>query len=94
MILAHANLGMIPAWQFSQDPAVNFHLNPHVKYPDGWSQMTPQPVGPYYAPPRIARPQLSGFFDSWGWQNRKAIVLGGGALIGLGLLAAAGFLLK
>lgn len=44
---------------------------------------------------RVARegrnPRLMGFglypFDSWWWENRKLIVLGGGALVGAGLLA-------
>jgi hypothetical protein len=101
MILARggSNLGMIPSWQFSQDPAVNMHLNPHVKYPEGWSQMTAQPVGPYYAPPRIAQPTLTGLgftnpFDSWAWTNRKWIVLGGIGLVGAALLAGAGLILK
>ncbi len=89
-----SNLGMIPDWQFSTDPKINFHLNPHVTYPEGWTQMTVQPVGPYYAPPRIARPQLSGFFDSFGWTYRKPLILGGAAILGLGLLAGAGLLLK
>lgn len=94
MFLARSPLGMIPAWQFSQDPKVNYKLNPFVKYPDGWSQMTPQPVGPYYAPPRIAQPNLGGMFDSWAWTNRKWIVLGGTAALGLAILAGAGILLK
>ena len=39
-------LGVIPTYQFSSDPAVNpYGVNPHVKFPQGWNQMTVQPVG-------------------------------------------------
>ena len=45
-------LGMIPAWQFSTDPAVNFtKINPHVTYPDGVYQTTIQPLGPWFNVP-------------------------------------------
>lgn len=43
-----AGLGMIPSWQFSDDPAVNPKINPHVVYPEGMYQTTVQPVGPYF----------------------------------------------
>ncbi len=49
---------MIPSWQFSQDPGVNIKLNPHVQFPPGWTQSTPQPVGPYYASPRTMQANL------------------------------------
>lgn len=40
-------LGLIPTWQFSDDPAVNININPHVKFPAGVNQLTPQPIGLY-----------------------------------------------
>jgi hypothetical protein len=50
MILAKS-LGMVPAWQYNQGWAQNPKYNRHVAFPPGMDQMTPQPVGPYYAPP-------------------------------------------
>lgn len=47
----HMGLGLIPAWQFSMDPAVNYKINPNVVYPDGVYQTTPQPLYPYYQGP-------------------------------------------
>ncbi len=90
--MMQAQLGLIPSWQFSSDPGVNIKLNPHVQFPPGWTQRTVQPVGPAYAAARIAQPDLGypaahtlgGVFDSWAFEHRKALVLGG-----LGLLAAA-----
>jgi hypothetical protein len=41
-------LGLIPAWQFSQDPNINPKINPNVHYPAGVYQTTVQPIGPYY----------------------------------------------
>ena len=38
--------------------------------------------------------QLSGVFDSWGWRNRKWLVLGGAGAVVLGLAAAAAAVLK
>jgi len=35
-------------WQFSSDPNINLKLNPHLVYPNGVYQTTPQPIGPYY----------------------------------------------
>lgn len=46
-----SGLGIFPAWQYSGDPAVNSKINPHVVYPDGMTQTTVQPVGPYYTGP-------------------------------------------
>ena len=90
--MMQAQLGLVPAWQFSSDPGVNIKLNPNVEFPPGWTQRTVQPVGPAYAAARIAQPDLgrasramAGVFDSWAYNNRKWLVLGG-----LGLLAAAG----
>lgn len=47
-------LGLIPAWQFSMDPAVNYKINPNVTYPDGVYQTTPQPLYPYYQGPELS----------------------------------------
>lgn len=44
-----SGLGMIPSWQFSNDPAINPKINPHVVYPSGMYQTTVQPVGPYFS---------------------------------------------
>lgn len=44
-------LGLIPAWQFSMDPQINYKINPFVTYPDGVYQTTPQPLYPYYQGP-------------------------------------------
>jgi hypothetical protein len=57
----NGGLGMIPSWQFSMDPNVNPKINPHVTYPDGIYQTTPQPIGPYYQ-----GPELSGIVGSGG----------------------------
>lgn len=42
-------LGLIPDWQFSDDPRVNINLNPHVQIPADWpyGQRTVQPVGAF-----------------------------------------------
>ncbi len=37
-------LGIIPQWQFSQDPAVNYNLNPVMTFPPGMNQLTVQPI--------------------------------------------------
>ncbi len=37
-------LGLIPQWQFSHDPAINFNLNPHLMFPAGMNQLTVQPI--------------------------------------------------
>lgn len=50
MILAK-QLGMIPSWQYDTTWKQNPKYNNHVVFPEGWNQLTPQPVGPYYAPP-------------------------------------------
>ena len=44
---ATASLGIIPSWQFSDDPAVNpVTWNPHLKIPEGMSQSSIQPFHP------------------------------------------------
>jgi hypothetical protein len=40
-------LGLIPSWQFSQDPVQNPNLTPYMQMPPGMYQTTLQPVGPY-----------------------------------------------
>lgn len=88
-------LGMIPSWQLVSDPGVNIKLNPNVYFPDGWNQRTVQPQGSFYQPPpREAQPNLGSVFDSWAWQNRQWIVLGGVGLTAAALLALAGSFLK
>jgi hypothetical protein len=48
MYIRHPGLGLIPSWQFSMDPNENPKLNPFVKFPQGVTQQTIQPTGPYY----------------------------------------------
>lgn len=92
-------LGLIPDWQFSLDPNVNPKINPFVKYPDGVYQTTPQSWGPWFPeainqpPSGVAGPRvklLGGLqanpFDSWWWQNRKWLALGGVGAVGGALL--------
>jgi len=93
MMLARQGLGMIPSFQFSTDPRVNPGINPFVKFPEGWTQSTVQPVGRAMAPPASLE-GLASIFDSWAWQNRKWLVLGGAGLLGLALLAGAGAVLR
>lgn len=76
MIAKQEGLGLIPAWQFSDDPAINPKINPHVQFPEGWNQMTVQPQGAFWQPPQVNLGGL-GIFDSWAWNNRKPLVLGG-----------------
>jgi hypothetical protein len=96
-----SNLGLIPSWQFSQDAAKNPALNPFVKYPEGVFQTTAQPIGPYFSsnmsghrialsgatPATTVVDQTNAMFDSWWWRNRKPLVVGGIALVGLSIAA-------
>lgn len=50
----HFGLGLMPSWQYSEDPTVNPKINPHVIYPDGMYQTTPQPAYPYYQGPELS----------------------------------------
>src|SRR4030095_14273669 len=53
MMLARSGFGLIPDYQYSSDPAVNFtKINPHVVFPEGWDQRTVQPQGKFYAMPQ------------------------------------------
>lgn len=106
-------LGLIPDWQFSNDPAVNIKINPYVQIPSDWphGQQTVQPRNyfsakasgdplsglgitmAHWAQPRAELGAIE-FFDSWAWRNKKWLVLGGVALLGLGVLSTAGALLR
>lgn len=94
----HVNdgLGLIPSWQFSMDPAINYKINPHVQFPDGIYQTTPQPLYPYYQGPELSglRDDSTSMFDSWAWNNKKWLILGGVALFGLALVGGASAILK
>lgn len=94
-------LGLIPSWQWQETNPPNIGLNPHLTYPDGHAQADAQPYatsrfwngadgGTYVAPVNFKGLRGSGlglfdFFDSWAWNNRKFLVLGGGALAVLGV---------
>jgi hypothetical protein len=88
MRFARTHLGLIPDYQFSSDPAVNFtKINPFVQYPPGVYQSTIQPIGPYFQtqPPASG---MNGIFDSWAWTNRQWLAFGIVSILGIG--AAAG----
>jgi hypothetical protein len=40
------SLGIIPDWQFSPDPTVNYNLNRNLVMPEGVMQTTVQPLNP------------------------------------------------
>jgi hypothetical protein len=83
-------LGIIPSWQFNPDPRANPALTPFVQYPTGMTQVTVQPVGPYYSGAAMAgiAETTNAAFDSWWWRHRQAIVIGGVVAIGASILAA------
>ena len=85
MYVRHPGLGLIPAWQFDMHAANNPKINPHVRYPDGVTQQTIQPLGPNYGVSGLASP-----FDSWAWNNRTLLV--GGGVLALGAVVVAGVL--
>ena len=100
-----SNLGFIPSWQFSQDAKTNPALNPFVTYPEGVFQTTAQPIGPYFSSNmsghRIALSgttpivdQTNAMFESWWWKNRKPLVIGGIALVGLSVAAGLAAILR
>jgi hypothetical protein len=90
-----AGFGMIPAWQFSMDPAVNPKINPNVVYPDGVYQTTTQPIGPWFdgsSGLSAARPrksvQLLGLGD---FSSIGGVVTGIGTFLILGLATFGGW---
>jgi len=103
-----SNLGLIPSWQFSQDAKTNPALNPFVQFPEGMYQTTTQPVGPYFSsnmsghrialsgatPVTNVVDQTNAMFDSWWWKNRKPLMVGGIALVGLSLAAGLAAILR
>lgn len=80
-----AHLGFIPAWQFDYDTGPMSPTLQGLGFVPAWQ--FGYDTGP-------TPPTLQGVFDSWAWQNRKLIVLGGGAIIGLGVLGLLGAILK
>ncbi len=93
MLMHRTPLGLIPAWQFSPDPAVNTHLNPNVVFPDGVTQVTPQPLGPYFSGDYQQLGYTNPFASAW-WQNRKWIAAGVFGLVGVALIGGLGLILK
>jgi hypothetical protein len=83
-------LGIIPSWQFNPDPRTNPALTPFVTFPQGTTQVTVQPVGPYYSGAAMAglTEQANAAFDSWGWRHRRALVVGGVVAVGAAILVA------
>lgn len=92
-------LALIPSWQFSEDPAVNINLNPHLTFPPGMNQLTVQPIN-NVVPSGDANLQGLGItmasyeqrgvgvkglgvFDTWWWNNRKWIAFGALGVLGL-----------
>lgn len=94
MLMKLGGLGLIPDWQFSMDPTVNPKINPFVKYPSGVFQTTPQPLYPYYQGPELQGLGIDNPFDSFWWKNRKPIVIGTLALLGLAIVGGASAILK
>jgi hypothetical protein len=103
------SLGLIPSWQFSQDPAVNFNLNPKLSFPAGMTQQTSQPVaGALVSSNGVAglgtpiarfinKPAGVaglGIFDTVWWQQRKWLAGGLAALFGIGAIAFAAKFLR
>lgn len=98
-VLARAHgLGLIPSWQWQETNPPNIGINPHLTYPEGRQQADAQPwvtndrwlgadgVVPL-APVNFKGPGLGlfDFFDSWAWNNRKLLVVGGVGLAALGV---------
>jgi len=83
----HSQLGLIPSWQFSTDPAVNPKINPHVTFPPGVYQTTPQPFLPYYqGPESAAEPNQLGRLGAryiYDRRRRRWMALAGLGLVGL-----------
>jgi hypothetical protein len=86
-----ANLGLIPEWQFNQNPAQNPLLT-SMQFPQGMYQSTVQPIGPYAG--GMNGLGIDNPFDSWWWQNRKWIALGTVTALAIGLFGGLTALLK
>ena len=98
-------LGLIPQWQFSQDPRVNFNLNPHLTFPVGMNQLTVQPInnvvpsgdtnlqGLGITMAQYTKPGVGvkglGIFSTWWWNNRKWIAFGALGVLGLAIAGVA-----
>lgn len=68
-------LGIIPQWQFSQDPAVNYNLNPNLTFPVGMNQLTVQPINNVVA---SGDANLQGLGITMAdWANKPVAVPGG-----------------
>jgi hypothetical protein len=91
--VSDSNLGLIPAWQFSQNPADNPLLTPYMTYPPGMNQSTGQPIGPYYGGGMNGL-GIDNPFDSWWWQNRKWLAFGAVTALAVGVFGGLTALLK
>ena len=87
------NLGFIPAWQFNMDPAMNPQVT-DMQFPEGMTQSTTQPTGPYLGGMGDPIDTVNAVFDSWWWRNRKWIVVGTIAALGLGVVGGISSILK
>lgn len=98
-------LGLVPQWQFSQNPAVNRNINPHLMFPVGMNQLTVQPIN-NLTPSGDANLQGLGItmaqyttkgvgvkglgiFDTWWWNNRKWLAFGTLGVLAIGAAAVA-----
>lgn len=100
----NGQLGIIPDWQFDLSNPNNPALNRYMVMPAGMTQMTVQPnwglsdnqvatvvgVDPAAGAPAIDAPvaAMNNLFSSWGFRNRKLLVIGGAAVVGLLALGA------
>jgi hypothetical protein len=53
------------------------------------TQVTVQPVGPYYSGTAMAgaAETVNAAFESWWWRHRQALVIGGVVVVGASILA-------
>jgi hypothetical protein len=75
-------LGFIPGWQFNYNAGPGPETLGGLGFVPSW-----QLEGP-------VTDTVNAFFASWWWQHRKWVVLGGAALLGLGLLTTATAVLR
>lgn len=92
-------LGMIPSWQINSSWPENPNYNNHVVFPPGMNQMTPQPQGPWYAPPGeagLAGPlrSLRGLGSGFGAIDPKWYAVGGVTLLSIAVIIGAKAFLK